>query len=335
MELPLSLTVQPNLSEELNLTAQEPVYCDISSDDVLVELWLNQKAGTSQKTYRRIINEYIFFVRHMLNLEKLSDVGVYNANIYKNALESHIKQNGKPLAPATISQRINTISSLYTFGKAAGYFSINPFRLIKKPKIDNQNQHKFLSPKEIDLLLKSLKYSSKDKILSNRNYTIGVMLLFTGLRISELLSINWCDFYTDHAQNIGVKITGKGEQYRVVKIRKDLWFYIVQYRKDLGLTSEIDTECSEALFVNQHGNRLSYSYVRKLLDEAAKRVGIRKNITPHYFRHTSASLSLMNGADINRVKEQFGWKNLITPSRYLHNIEELSETATDFIPIKI
>lgn len=335
MELPIIQEKYPNSIESLHSNSQYSVPCDISDDSMLIELWLDQKAKTSRKTYRRIVDEYILFMSNNLGIEKLKDVGVYNANNYKQALESHIKENGKPLALSTISQRINTISSLYTFGKDSGYLSVNPFRLLKKPKFDNKSQHKFLSIKEVDLLLKSLKVSSNNKILSNRNYTIGVMLLFTGLRINELLSINWSNFYIDHAQNIGVNIKGKGTEWRVVKIRKDLWFHIVQYRKDFGLSYEIDANNHEPLFVNINGHRLSYSYIRKLLEQSAMNVGIKKKVTPHWFRHTSASLALMNGADINRVKDQFGWKNLLTPSRYLHNLKELDETATDFIPIKI
>ncbi|HHW66860.1 MAG: recombinase XerC [Defluviitaleaceae bacterium] len=334
MNLPIISEDQYDSNELLYNNNQYSAHCDISDDSMLIELWLDQKAQSSRKTYRRIVDEYILFI-NSLGIEKLRDVGVYNANNYKQALKAHVKANGKSLAPSTISQRINTISSLYTFGKDSGYFLVNPFRLLKKPKFDNKNQHKFLSVKEVDLLLKSLKASSNDKILSNRNYTIGVMLLFTGLRINELLSINWGDFYLDHSNNIGVRIKGKGADWRVVKIRKDLWFYIVQYRRDFGLSYEMDPNNQEPLFVNIHGQRLSYSYVRKLLEQAAINVGIRKKVTPHWFRHTSASLALMNGADINRVKDQFGWKNLLTPSRYLHNLKELDETATDFIPIKI
>ncbi|NLM12848.1 MAG: tyrosine-type recombinase/integrase, partial [Epulopiscium sp.] len=285
MNLPIIQENHYNSIEPLYDNIQSSVSCDISDDSMLIELWLDQKAQTSRKTYRKIVDEYILFMKS-LGIEKLKDVGVYNANNYKQALESHIKANGKPLAPSTISQRINTISSLYTFGKDSGYFLVNPFRLLKKPKFDNKNQHKFLSMKEVDLLLKSLKASSSNKILSNRNYTIGVMLLFTGLRINELLSINWGDFYFDHANNIGVRIKGKGSDWRVVKIRKDLWFYIVQYRRDFGLSYDIDSNNHEPLFVNIHGQRLSYSYVRKLLEQAAMNVGIKKKVTPHWFRHT-------------------------------------------------
>lgn len=72
-----------------------------------------------------------------------------------------------------------------------------------------------------------------------------------------------------------------------------------------------------------------------MLQKTSELAGLNKKIIPHWFRYTSASMALANGADIKKVMSQFGWTNLRTPERYLHDITGFDEAATDFIKIEI
>jgi len=161
------------------------------------------------------------------------------------------------------------------------------------------------------------------------------MLLYTGMRISELCSIRWNDFFMDPKNRIGIRIKGKGGVWRSIKIRKELWFYIVDYRTSLNMNTKFSNNDDSPLFMNCSGDALTHWYIRKFLAEAGELAGLENKITPHWFRHTSASMSLANGADIKKVMSQFGWTNLRTPERYLHDISGFDEAATDFIKVEI
>lgn len=306
----------------------------IDTDENFIEIFLNQKATTTQKIYKSTITEYqAFLVTQQVLSLKQGDIVI--ANQYKNALQNHVQATGKPLSNATIVNRLNTISSLYTFGQKIGYFDVNPFNVIAKPKYDNKNKNKFITNDEVTYLLRAVKKLGTNEILQKRNFLIVSMLLYTGLRISELCSIRWNDFFIDAKNRIGIRIKGKGGLYRSIKIRKELWFYIADYRSTMNMNCSFNNNDTSALFMNYYGEALTHWYIRKLLSQAAKLCGIENNITPHWFRHTSASMALANGADIKKVMSQFGWTNLRTPERYLHDITGFDEAATDFIKIEI
>lgn len=307
----------------------------INSDKMLIDLFLLERSESSRKVYSRVIDEFIFFMNDLHNIDKLTSVTIVHVSDYKQQLLSYVKKNGKPLALSTVSQRLNILSGLFSFAKGVGYIEQNPVKALKKPKFDNRNAHKFLTTSEVTLLLKSMKRSATDETIAQRNFIIGALLLYTGIRISELCSISWKDFYIDPKNRIGIKIKGKGSKWRNIKIRKELWFYISMYRKKLGLSDEFNPEDESPLFVNRYGERLTQWGIRKMLKKSCEQICLIKKVTPHWFRHTSASLALANGADIKKVMSQFGWSTLITPQRYLHDVSGFDDAATDYINVSI
>ncbi len=306
----------------------------IYDDEKFIEIFLNQKATTTQKTYRRTVTEFQAYLQTQ-NIYELREADVVAVNNYKNAISSYIKDNGKTLSPATIVNRLNTLSSMYTFGQKIGYFKFNPFVVISKPKYDNRNSSKFLNNEEITYFMRAVKKLSENEILQKRNFLIVSMLLYTGMRISELCSIKWNDFFIDPKNRVGIRIKGKGGNWRSIKIRKELWLYIADYRTSLNMSVKFNNNDNSPLFMNCYGEALTHWYIRKFLAQAGELAGLENKITPHWFRHTSASMSLANGADIKKVMAQFGWTNLRTPERYLHDITGFDEAATDFIKVEI
>lgn len=168
--------------------------------------------------------------------------------------------------------------------------------------------------------------------INTRNYLIGLMLFYLGLRVSELCGIRWNDFFVNPKGHIGLTVHQKGGGTRVVKIRPDLWEQIKQYREMENMSTNFSQHDTSPLFLNYKKEALTQWYVRKLIRESCKTLGIEKGVTPHWFRHTSASHALALGADIKSVQAQFGWTNLNTPSRYLHSVRGLDDTATDIMP---
>lgn len=308
---------------------------NIHSDDMLIELFLLERSESSRKVYIRVISEFRKSVKETNNVNYLNEVNVVHVSDYKQRLLNYKKKDGNPLSLATVSQRLNIISGLFTFAKDVGYVKYNPVKVIKKPKFDNKNQHKFMTEAETTLILKALKQSTREALYNERNFLMGALLLFTGLRISELCSIQWKDFYVDPRNRIGIKIKGKGDKWRNIKIRKELWFYISKYRKMCGKTDDFDPSDDSPLLLNRYNEALSQWGARKIIEKACESVGMNKKVTPHWFRHTSASMALANGADIKKVMSQFGWSSLVTPQRYLHDISGFDDAATDYVKISL
>lgn len=288
------------------------------TDEKLLAMFLTTKGRSSSNTRRVYEIELRKFFAHVD--KELRDIRYSDLLEYAESLDH--------LAPASQARAITTIRSLFKFAKETGYLMFNPAEMLKPPRVNNQSEDRYLTPRETYLLLDQLKRRLRD-------YLIGAMLVLTGLRVTELAAISWEDFFEDVGGNIGLTVQGKGGKTRKVKIREDLWELIRRYREQQQRGTEIDRSDESPLFLNRSRKRLSDRYIRKIITEAGKRAGIRKEISPHWLRHTSATLALMGGANLEQVKETLGHASILTTQRYLHSAKQLATAAPDFIDIQL
>lgn len=298
---------------------------DISDDKDFIMLFLNNKAEGSKETARG----YAYEVKYFLDFiqypsTKLREVTAKQCLSYRE----HLKNHKKEYASATIIKKLNVISSLYKYGIDTGYLRFNPLKAVKKPKAIITSQDKYLTEDETIKLLYVLR---KRPI----NYLMGILFITTGLRVSELSNIQWKHFYEDGLGNIGLRVVGKGAKARVVKVKRDVWSYIIQYRISKGQNIEFNPSDESYLFTTKNGNQLIPRPMRETIKRAGKRAGLKKDISPHWLRHTSASLSINGGCDIKTVMETYGWSQMKTAQRYIHSVNLLEKTATDYINIPI
>lgn len=294
---------------------------DIQDDMEYIKLFLENKKEGSLNTVRVYATEIKYFL-DFINFPQvnLKDVTVKMCIQYRDSLNGY--------ADSTKSRKLHTLSSLFKFGVEIGYLKYNPLKAVRKPKVPITSQERYLTPKEADELLTELKKKP-------RNYLIGIILFTTGLRASELVNIKWSDFYEDTNGNIGLRVIGKGKKPRNVKIRRDVWSYILPFRANQGKGILLDTTDDSYLILNRDGGPLSDRYCREMLKRAAKRVGIKKDISTHWLRHTSASLAINGGADIKKCLDQYGWEDVKTAQRYIHSVNQLEDAAADYVDIKV
>lgn len=164
-----------------------------------------------------------------------------------------------------------------------------------------------ISPDELVRLMKSP--NGKD-LKSLRDKAILELLFSTGLRVSELCSLNTdIDLKKDE-----MPIRGKGEKVRVVFLSQEAKDAIAEYlkcRKDM----------EEALFVSpgsNGGKRLDPRSVQRIVKHHAIKAGISKNVTPHVIRHSFATDLLQNGADLRSVQMMLGHASITTTQIYTH-----------------
>ena len=171
---------------------------------------------------------------------------------------------------------------------------------------------KYLSIEEVDKLL-DIKI---ENAFDYRNKTILELLYSTGLRATELISL---DIINIDTTNMVVNVYGKGNKERIVPLSKIavnyLDMYINVYRNMLFVKNQKPTD---SLFLNNHGNRMTRQGLYKIIGEVAKKQGIEKEITPHVLRHSFATHMIECGADIRSVQELLGHENIVTTEIYTH-----------------
>ena len=138
------------------------------------------------------------------------------------------------------------------------------------------------------------------------------LLYATGIRVSELVSLN--------LDNVNLKMgflkcDGKGNKERIVPLGSVAIKSLQEYLQN-GRLKLLKQRDEKALFINQHGKRLTRQGFWKILKKYALRTGINAEITPHTLRHSFATHLLENGADLRSVQEMLGHADISTTQIY-------------------
>ena len=280
-----------------------PIYPQLTyadSDDQLISLWISQKATTTQQTYSMVVQQLFSFTGKPLKEIKLDDLTLW--------LESfRLRQVAIP----TLNNKLAAIKSLFSFGVKTGYLQSNPAALIKTLKPKDALNERMLQEDEVIRLLNSAS-PGRDSILLKLLYSLG-------LRVSELIGLNWTDFKETNA-GITVTVFGKGSKTRSLLLPQPLWAELQQLPRN---------EKTKAVFLSRFGNRLDRHAVHRLVKKAAEKAGINPHTSAHWLRHAHASHSLKHGAGIDLLMKSLGHSSLAVTSRYLHC--QPSECTSQFI----
>lgn len=293
---------------------------DNIEDDQIVDMFL-AVCGHSDHTvhnYKRAIQLFRDFIAG----KTLREVTWRELEAFKVGLiRGYSSYSGKPLSPASVSALIAPLKSLYKWGSDPniGLFPRNPASAVKTPSVPITSSKHFLTRDEVGQLLELLKNNNQ------RNYLIALALVTLGLRVSELIGITWEDFQAD-ALNTSIWLTverGKGGKKRSIKIPKYLWVLFEKYRGG--------QEASGAKAGNGQVFPITARQVERIIQSAANRCIKTKKPTPHWLRHTNATLALLKGASLQQVQNSLGHSHINTTQRYLHTVEQLEKAAPDFV----
>lgn len=221
---------------------------------------------------------------------------------------SNLQTKGK--AVSTISRNLAAIKSFYQYLVRERYLEKDPAAHLESPKLEKKLP-KVLSVHEVEELLRQpnslLPAGLRDKAMLE-------LLYATGIRVSELISLNISDVNLDMGY---IKCYGKGSKERIVPLgsiaAKCVQDYLGKGRPKLVRTYE-----EAALFINHHGNRLTRQGFWKIIKKYAHEANIVKEITPHTLRHSFATHLLENGADLRSVQEMLGHADISTTQIYTH-----------------
>lgn len=283
--------------------------------------YIQVERGLSVNTlqaYKRDLIQYEQYVKKNSNKDRWEQVDRNDILNYLYTL------NDQDRSQATIARSLSSIRLFHQFLVREYKLSTDPSLHIESPK-KVRKLPKVLSTNEVDQLLD---LNNIDP-LSIRNKAMLELLYATGLRVSELVSLQVSDV---HLLMGFVRCYGKGGKERIVPLgdiaKEAIEIYLSQSRPILIKRKKID-----ALFVNHHGNSLSRQGFWKILKTLARDKGIKKELTPHMLRHSFATHLLENGADLRAVQEMLGHADISTTQIYTHvSKKRLKDIYVNFHP---
>ena len=293
--------------------------------NLLVENFLEVLAsekGLSSNTlhsYKNDLDQFIDFIQKKnLELTKFKDRDI-------NEFVSQFKDRG--YERSTIARKISSLTHFFKFLLDEKEIKINPLRNFEIPK-KTKKLPIILSSTHID---KILEFTKKDRSVPGiRLYTMIEILYATGIRVSELVEMKLSSVYED--KNF-LLISGKGNKERLAPIGNAAIKLIKEYITEYRNNQNIKKGSEDILFLNRRGSQLTRVMIFTIVKKIAKSAGIKKNISPHTFRHSFASHLLEGGADLRIIQDILGHENITTTEIYTHLDKEfIKEAILQFHP---
>ncbi len=187
----------------------------------------------------------------------------------------------------------------------------DPSELLELPKI-GKKLPEVLSIQEIDDLKNAIDMSKQE---GHRNRAIIETLYSCGLRVSELVNLQITNIYFDEGF---VRVIGKGNKERLVPISPSVEKEIKIYRDLVRVHQEIKDGNEDYLFLNRRGAKLTRVMIFTIIKNLAEEIGLKKNISPHTFRHSFATHLVEGGANLRAIQEMLGHESISTTEIYTH-----------------
>jgi len=230
------------------------------------------------------------------------------------------------MTPSSQSRIVSGIRNFYKYCLQEQISKTDPSALLETPKLV-KHLPDILSFSEIELMSNSIDVSAPEGV---RNRAIIETLYSCGLRVSELVTLRLSCLYFDAGY---VRIIGKGDKERLVPIGTYAIKYINIYRETIRLHLPVAPGNEDFVFLNRRGSKLSRIMIFMIIKEIAKKVRIKKNISPHTLRHSFATHLVEGGADLRAVQEMLGHESITTTEIYTHlDREYLRNTLQQFHP---
>jgi integrase/recombinase XerD len=230
------------------------------------------------------------------------------------------------MTPTSQARMISGIRTFYKYCLLEDISSVDPTTLLEAPKLKRALPD-VLSFDEIENIIAQIDVSTAE---GTRNKAILETMYSCGLRVSEVVNLKLSQLYLD----VGfVRVLGKGNKERLVPIGSSAVKYINIYRTTVRIHQPIVPGEEDIVFLNRRGRRLTRVMIFLIIKDLVRKAGIKKNISPHTFRHSFATHLVEGGADLRAVQEMLGHESITTTEIYTHlDREFLRKTLERFHP---
>lgn len=285
--------------------------------------WLRLEKSLSDHS----VEAYLHDVEKLTAYLQLTQTMVAPGELVLKDLQLFVKWIGELGMTANSQARIiSGLRSFYKYCLTEKITQTDPSTLLESPKTSRKLPDT-LSFAEIEKLIAQLDQSTPE---GGRNKAILETMYSCGLRVSEVVNLKLSCLYLD----VGfIRVIGKGDKERLVPIGREAIKYIRIYKDDIRIHSSIHPGYEDFLFLNNRGKNLSRVMIFYIIKKAAAMADIKKNISPHTFRHSFATHLVEGGADLRAVQEMLGHESITTTEIYTHlDRDFLRDTLQRFHP---
>lgn len=273
------------------------------------------------------IEAYIHDVEKLTQYFELTGVSDGPEAISLHQLQDFIKWIAElGITARTQARLISGLRAFYKYLLIENIVTRDPTELLDLPKI-GMKLPVTLDVEEIDKILSAIDLSKPE---GKRNKAMLETLYSCGLRVSELTGLKISNL---HFNDGFIKVIGKGYKERLVPVGRISQTEIIHYLSEVRPHIHLKKGMDDVLFLNRRGAMLSRVMIFTIIKKLATLAGIKKNISPHTFRHSFATHLVEGGADLRAVQEMLGHESITTTEIYTHlDKDYLRSTIIEYHP---
>lgn len=230
---------------------------------------------------------------------------------YENLLAYVSSLHAAGVASSSQARMISGLRAFYKYLLLEDLLQNDPTLFLEMPK-QARKLPEVLGLDEINAMIGQIDMS---KPMGHRDKAMLETLFSSGLRVSELIGLNISEVYF---KDEFIKVRGKGNKERLVPIGQAALKAIQIYINETRVHLKLQKKFSDTVFINHLGGGISRVSVFKIIKSLAAAAGIRKNISPHTFRHSFATCLVEGGADLRAVQQMLGHESITTTEIYTH-----------------
>lgn len=229
---------------------------------------------------------------------------------------THLKQlltelNELGIAARSQSRMISGIKQFFLFLVLEDVIKNDPSELLEMPKM-GMKLPEVLTVEEINSLIAAIDLSKNE---GHRNRAILETLYSCGLRVSELVNLRFSDIFFEEGF---IRVIGKGNKERLVPSNQSVEHEIGIYNDFTRRHQDIKPGNENVVFLNRRGAKLTRVMIFTIIKNLSKEIGLKKNISPHTFRHSFATHLIEGGANLRAIQEMLGHESITTTEIYTH-----------------
>ncbi len=283
-------------------------------------VYLREERNLSPHTLRNYLSDLRQFQK-FLHDQGLCRSGKEEVNLLKvdaHAVRAYLGTLSRICRKSSAGRKLAALKGLFRYLLKEGYITLDPLSPFATPK-QEKPLPAFLSVDDVFRLLGSVQGIGTLEI---RDRAILEVLYSTGVRVSELTSLNWED--VDFRLGV-MRVVGKGSKERLIPVGELALQALREYGEEQRKKWRRAAKGGEAVFLNARGGRITARSVARILEKHLRASGIAIRMGPHGLRHTFATHLLNSGADLRSIQELLGHASLSTTQRYTHvNLDQLT-----------
>jgi integrase/recombinase XerC len=281
---------------------------------------LRNGRSISAHTLRNYLSDLAQFQRFLIERElalgENASIDVRKVDVH--VVRAYLAWLTRDRKKSSMGRKLAALKGFFRYLIASKQIDKDPLRLIHSPK-QEKPLPTFLSVDDVFQLLGGIKINSE---LDVRDRAVLEVFYSCGVRVSELVGLNWADI--DFQLGI-IRVVGKGSKERIVPIGDVALTALQSYGQEQRKKWRSSGTGETPVFLNNRGERISTRSIARVVEKWLKRTGIQLKMGPHGLRHSFATHLLNGGADLRVIQELLGHASLSTTQRYTHlNLDQLT-----------